>query len=288
MNGLMSSQIDSVVRAMTDDGSFRVITTRTTDTVRGVLASQSARGEQARWLADLVTGTILVRETMAPSLRVQGIVQGIGGRGSLVADAHPDGSTRGLLQQPRGTEIRLGGGALLQMMRTMPSGALHKGVVEVPEDTGISGALMAYMQTSEQVLSMIAVGTVFHGDEVVSAGGYIVQLLPELGEAQLAIMTERLHDFPSIESMLDSPDFTPDTLLAELLYRMPHSRLAESAVGFQCQCSEVRVLTSLATLPRVEIEEMLADARPLEITCDYCQREYRIEPAQLRGLLAQS
>ena len=73
---------DSVLRAITDDGAFRVIVARTTDTVQNVLKAQGAQGPTARHLGDLVTGAVLFRETMAPNLRVQGILKGSGGSGS--------------------------------------------------------------------------------------------------------------------------------------------------------------------------------------------------------------
>ena len=63
---------DSVLRVMTDDGAFRVITASTTRTVRGAAEAQGVRGGTARTFGDLITGSILFRETMAPELRVQG------------------------------------------------------------------------------------------------------------------------------------------------------------------------------------------------------------------------
>ena len=70
---------DSVLRAITDDGAFRVIVARTTDTVQHVLSAQGAQGNTGKNLGDLVTGAVLFRETMAPNLRVQGILKGSGG-----------------------------------------------------------------------------------------------------------------------------------------------------------------------------------------------------------------
>ena len=43
---------DGVLRAITDDGAFRVITMRTTEMVRGAIASQGVRGGVARIFAD--------------------------------------------------------------------------------------------------------------------------------------------------------------------------------------------------------------------------------------------
>lgn len=279
---------DQALRAMTNDGAFRVITVQTTETVRAVAQAQRVTGEDAARLGELVTGTILLRETMAPMLRSQGILQSSDRRSRIVADSHPDGGARGLLQRPEGATAHFGEGSVLQMMRTMPTGALHQGVVAVPGKGGLSGALMAYLQESEQVASAIAVGCVLEGGEIQSAGGYLVQLLPELSEPLLAVMTARLEDFAPIEQLLRSPTGTPEAMTEELLYLMPYTVLASNELRFQCRCSDVRLLATLATLPRTDIEELLSSGEPLEITCDYCLTEYRLPVERLRGMMAQS
>jgi molecular chaperone Hsp33 len=288
MESLTNASSDSVLRAMTDDGAFRVITARTTETVRSAIAAQHASGATARAFGELLTGSILYRETMAPQLRVQGILKGSGKSGSLVADSHPSGRTRGLVQVKAGNEIQLGPGAMMQMMRTLPSGRINQGIVELPNSGGISQALMQYMQTSEQVVSMIAVSAIAERGEVVAAGGYMVQLLPEVGRGPLMLMTERLKDFENIDAHVAEANFSPEVLLEQLLYGMPFTRLEESAVGFECWCDELRVVSAIATLSRSDIEHLLSDGQMLEIECEYCKREYRIAPARLRGLLNQS
>ena len=282
-------QRDSVLRAITDDGAFRVIVARTTDTVQSVLEAQGAQGVTARHLGDLVTGAVLFRETMAPNLRVQGILKGSDGSGSLVADSHPSGKTRGLVQLGGGaSEVSIGRGAIMQMMRTLPDGKINQGFVEVPEPGGISRALMEYMQVSEQVVSMLAMGTLLDEQRVSAAGGYLVQLLPEVGRGPLMVMTERLRDFESIDAQLREPGFSPDALLEELLYGMPFTRLEVSPVGFECWCNELRVVSAIATLPKHDIEHLLSGGDVLEIACEYCKREFRIPPARLQGLLDES
>lgn len=285
----MTEPSDTVLRAITDDGAFRVITARTTQTVRGAVEAQGVTGVTARHFGDLLTGSILFRETMAPNLRVQGIIKGSNGSGSVIADSHPSGQTRGLIQlKGNAKEIELGNGAVLQLMRSLPNGRINQGIVEVPRDGGISHSFMAYLQTSEQVVSMIAVGTLFDGDRVVSAGGYMVQLLPEAARGPLMVMTERLRDFESIDPQLKDSAFTPTWLLDELLYGMPFTRLEESPVRFECWCDEVRVVSALASLSRDDLEHLLSTNDVLEIACEYCKRDFRIAPARLRGLLEQS
>jgi molecular chaperone Hsp33 len=277
---------DSVIRAMTDDGGFRVVAARTTDTVRGVVLAQRSQGTTARLLADLVTGTILVRETMAPTLRVQGVLKGAEGS-TLVADSAPEGGARGLVRLAKDAAgVTLGDGALLQMMRSMPNGELHRGVVEVGRGGGVSEALMAYMQSSEQIVSMISVGARVGADgAVTAAAGYVVQLLPELAEGPLAVMTERLREFVSIEPLLDGPARSPDALVGELLFGMPFTRLAEAPLRFECSCSAIRVMASLSTLPKRDIAELLEGGKAIDLSCDYCGKAYEVDPERLRGLL---
>src|SRR5690349_15645465 len=106
---------DLVIRALTDEGSFRVLTARTTGLCRESIRRQSVQGDTARHFGDLLTGTVLVRETMAPQLRVQGIVRGAGGGCTLIGDSFPDGGTRGLVSAKKGHEqIVLGDDALMQ------------------------------------------------------------------------------------------------------------------------------------------------------------------------------
>lgn len=283
-----SHMSDHVLRALTDDGAFRVVVVQATDTAQGVVSAQKAKDAQAKLLAEVLTGTVLVRETMSPDLRVQGILEGEDKNGRIIADAFPDGSVRGLVQLPKSGEIVLGERSMLQMMRTLHNGELAQGVVSIDPKDGISGALMQYMQASEQVTSFIAVGAIVTGDVVSSAGGYIVQLLPEVDEGPLMVMTERLRDFESIYGLLVSGNAAPERLLEELLYLMPHTRVGESAVRFECKCSEERLALSLATLPKRDIAELVSDGVPLEIDCDYCGRHYRFAAERLRGLLATS
>lgn len=279
---------DTLLRAMTDDGAFRVITACTTETVRAAIAAQQAEGLVAVRFADMLTGAVIVRETMSPGLRVQGLLKGARGSGRFVADSYPDGATRGLVSMPAGrTDVLFGDGALLQMMRTLPNGTLHTGIVEVPEGAGISGALMQYMHDSEQIFSVIAVGTLVEGGEVAAAGGFIVQLLPEVEDGLLMVMTERLRDFTSMEPLLRA-SMTPAGLLDEILYGMPYTTLEERPVRFECQCNEVRVVASLGTLSTEELHELVGAGEMLHIGCDYCGKNYEVQPETLRGLLEKS
>lgn len=277
------------LRTMTDDGAFRAIALRATETAQAIIDVQKAAGLAAHLLGELVAGTILVRETMAPNYRVQGIVAGANGEMRLAADSFPDGGTRGLLRLPKG-ERDLSWGHLhkLQVMRTLATGEPQQGLVEVPAGGNMSQALMAYMTYSEQVASILAVGCVIQNERVLAAGGYLVQLLPEVDRAALGHMTERLASLRSIDDLLLNTDADPGKLMNILLRDIPYTELEKRPLGFKCRCSATRILGSLSTISRQEIEEMTDEGRVLEINCDFCGKEYSIYPSQLRGLLVKT
>ncbi len=283
-----SSHIDQVVRAMTDDGSFRVIVANTSDTCREVCRRQKVHGETASLLSQLITGTVLVRETMAPWLRAQAIAVGSEREGRLIADAYPDGSNRGLVQRNESGTFNFGGGALLQVMRGLTNGKTHEGIIDMEGVKDISEALMNYMQHSEQINCVINVDVSQKKGTIEQSGGYIVQLLPEATRPAHMIMTERLHTFPTMTDIFKQNTPWLTSLLDEILYGMPYTVLEKSDLRFQCQCSQARVLTSLASLDRETIRDLISVNNVLEIECDYCGETYQIFAEKLRSLLSEN
>ncbi|MFC1641694.1 Hsp33 family molecular chaperone HslO [Myxococcota bacterium] len=288
-SGLMRETSDQILRAITQDSAFRVVVVSSAETVHGIIRAQRAKEQLAQTLGDLVTATILVRETMAPQHRVQGILRGGHHSGALIADSHPSGQVRGLVQLAPGlSTIDTGQGATLQMMRTLANGALHQGVAEAPAGGGLSEALMAYMQTSEQVTSVASVATCWAEPDRVVAGGFVVQLLPDASQEALRAMIERLDRFGSLPSQLVRSEFGAAFLLDKLLHGVAFSQVGVDSVRYQCWCDEIRMMSALASLKRDELVELAATSEPLEITCDYCGREYCFQPTGLQGLLEQS
>jgi molecular chaperone Hsp33 len=274
---------DRVVRAMTDDGAFRLIAAVTTSTARGAMAAQGIAGPLAGRLAELLTGAILVRETTAPGRRVQLVMRYQAG-GTLVADSLPTGMSRGLVTEAAEADERgFGGDAILQVNYTLPNGALHQGLIDVPAGADVSSALMRYLHQSEQTVSMVVVEALLDDGELRAAGGYLVQLLPEASRDGIEAMTTRLEGFEQIAALRGEAP-SPDQMLGALFDGLPHTRLADSSLAFGCTCSEERVLAGILSLPSDDIREMADAAQAIDVRCDACGRRYEVEPATLRAL----
>lgn len=285
----MAQSMDHVIRAMTDDGAFRVLALRSTDTVQAVLDAQGVRGPTAHTLGEVVTAAVLVRETMAPGNRVQVHYQDPGG-GRVVGDAHPEGLTRGLAQvhdEVLGAVVK--GGGRLEVYRTMRAGTGHQGVIETGEDDDLAAALGVYFLRSEQVTTMLRLGVMLgSGGEnpaVVAAGGFVVQLLPEVTDPPLARMRSRLDALGGHAELLARLHADPAGVLEELVDGEVHTQLGDSRVYFGCPCDSNRVIASLATLGETELRDLLARGEELAVRCEYCRTTYTALPADYRRLL---
>jgi molecular chaperone Hsp33 len=272
---------DHVVRAMTTDGGFRIIAAVTTDTVRDALAAQHRADELGLRLGELITAAVLLRETTQPARRVQLLWRDRRG-GALVADALPDGANRGLVNPGSDQEVSPRGDHLLQVDYTLPNGALHQATVGIPDGEDMSSALMRYLHQSEQILSMTGVVALPGPQGVRLVGGYVIQLLPEATREVIDTMTDHVGNLEPFPHLLEARAATPRALIAALMGDLPYQELAASALRFGCTCSEVRVMTSILTLPDDEIASMLA-GDPLEVRCDACGRQYVITPDALRA-----
>jgi molecular chaperone Hsp33 len=282
------SEPDRVVRAMTQDGAFRLIAATVTDTARGALGSQATGDELGLRLAELIAAAVLVRETTQPVRRVQLVWRDRRG-GSLVADSMPEGLCRGLVNPGESVPVLVAGDHRLLVNYIMPNGAPYQGVIGVPDGDDFATALMRYFKESEQITAMVAMTALPGPGGVRAVGGYVMQVTPEATRpgldamtAHLAALDQHLALLPPIAVMLDAEQASADALCKTVFAGFEYADLASSPLAFGCNCSAVRIMSGILTLPAAEVDSML-DGDALEVRCDGCGQNYRIEPDELRA-----
>ncbi len=274
---------DHALRTMGTEGNFRIIIASTADTAREVLAAQNPADHSRGLLADVITASLLLRLTMSPDYRLQTILQDQSA-GRLVGDSHPDGTTRGLVQQFGAEPVSVGDTTQLSVHRTMFGGDTHQGVVRTSDGQTLADAVTGYLHRSEQITSVVRLGHRFDGDELAFAGGYIVQHVPgddSADQSALALMTARLENLPAVPRLFDNCD--GDTAdVADMLYGpLEFEKLATNDFHPGCICSPERVMRALGTLSEDDRAELAASDEHLEVDCDYCATTHRIDPAEL-------
>ena len=215
----LSPGADQVLRAMTVDGAFRVLTAVTTRTVSEAVAVQDAHGATAQWLGELITGAAMVREAMAPDRRVQVLIKDADGRTRLVADAHPKGWNRGIVNPGARDDADMSGNAILEVIYTLPNDVLQHGVVQLPAGGDVSmGTDGLYAGVGASHLH--AGGSHHRGSPDPDSCGrwlHASQLLPDAPRAALEQMTRQLAEFDRLTAVLSDADLSADALRAAVL-----------------------------------------------------------------------
>jgi molecular chaperone Hsp33 len=206
--------------------------------------------------------------------------------GAVVADSQPSGYTRGLIEyRESASSVAMGDGAQLKVVRRMHQGEPHQSVISTGRGDSVSDALMAYMQTSEQIFSVIVTQSLLSDAGVVASGGFIVQLLPECGRGPLMLMTERLKEFQDLGSWLQDTGADPELLMSEILYGLEHTILKEDAIVFGCEGGESRALAAVVSLGATEINALIGKGEDVEVDCHYCKRRFAFTADRLRKLI---
>ena len=178
--------------------------------------------------------------------------------------------------------------------------ALDLGVLSVIKDIGlkepyigqthlVSGEiaedLTYYFATSEQVPSSVALGVLMEKNNTVKqAGGFIIQLMPFADEELITALEERLKDFSSITGLLDQ-GMTPEDMMRKLFEGYDVSIMDQIPTGYHCDCSRDRVYQAVMSIGRKEIEEMIADNKPIEVNCHFCGKHYNFDMEDLKSML---
>lgn len=178
-------------------------------------------------------------------------------------------------------------------------GALGLGILNVIKDLGmkepyigqtelktgeIAEDLTYYFANSEQVPSSVGLGVLMERDNTVrQAGGFIIQLMPFAEEAVAIRLEQKLSGMEPVTSYLDR-GFTPEQLLDELLGDFQPEILERTDTGFACNCSRGRVEKMFAGIGKKDMDEMIADGKPVEVKCHFCNTAYVFSVEELKKI----
>ncbi|HOO29163.1 MAG TPA: Hsp33 family molecular chaperone HslO, partial [Lachnospiraceae bacterium] len=176
------------------------------------------------------------------------------------------------------------GSGMLRVIKDM--GLKDPYVGQVGLQTGeIAEDLTYYFAVSEQVPSAVGLGVLMERDNTVRrAGGFIIQLLPGAEESLIGRLEEKLSGMPSVTTLLDEGR-TPQELLAYLLADFGVEILDTIPTKFYCNCDKKRVEKALISIGRKDLEEMIADGKPVEVKCHFCSRTYEFSIEELKDLI---
>ena len=285
---------DYLVRATAAQGKIRAFAVNTKDTVEAARVAHDTSPVVTAALgrllsAGLMMGSMMKNEKDTVTLKVEGS----GPIKSILVTADSKGNIKGYPQVPRmdllindkgKLDVAAGVGVgLLTVVKDIGlkepySGSCELVTSEIAED------LTYYFASSEQTNSSVGLGVlVGKEEEVLQAGGFIVQLMPDITEEEIVKLEESLGKITSVTAMLEK-GMTPEDILNEILGELDLEILDTIPVGFKCDCSKDKVRNALILLNDSDINSIIDDGQPIEVLCHFCNTRYEFSLDELKEI----
>ncbi len=291
--------MDTLIRGNSMDGTIRVFVTITTDLVNEAHRIHDTSATASAALGRLLTGAAIMGAQLKSeddSTTLQ--IKGDGPLGLLVAVTDSRSHVRGYVGNPHADLPENAKGKL------DVGGAVGRGFLSVIRDLGlkepyigqtplVSGEiaedLTYYFAASEQIPTAIALGVLVDTDlSIKAAGGYMIQLMPEATEMTADRLTEIVENAMPVTDMIakgmsaQNIAFTITEGFDMLLEN------EETAPEYECKCSRDRMERALISIGRKEIREIIEEQGEAEMCCQFCDKKYKFNKAELEEILAQA
>ena len=237
--------------------------------------------------AAVMMGSMLKNDTESISTQIKG-----GGPiGTVLAVAHGDCTVKGYVDHPEVDPPRNGaklavGAAVGSAGKLTVIKDLHMREPYVGQVNLVSGEIAEdfamYFTASEQTPSLVSLG-VLVADEVVSAGGLIIQMMPGASEAAIASIESSAPMFRDISATMRDDHLRG--AVPQLLGHLEPEILETREPKYHCNCSRERIEQVLITLGREELEDMIREQHGAQVDCHFCNKRYRFTEEELSALL---
>ena len=220
-------------------------------------------------------------------------IQGSGPMKGITVTANSKGEVKGFPNvavvdlPPKNGKLDVGGAIDLGIMRVIKDMGLKEPYVGTVElQTGeIAEDLTYYFAVSEQIPSSVGLGVLMNKDNTVAyAGGFIIQLMPFTSEEVISVIEENLKTLPPVTDMLSS-GMTPEDMLNTVLKGLDVKVMETiDTAAFNCDCSRKRVEKSLSSLGKEDMDDIIAEGKPVEGRCQFCNKAYEFSIEELKSL----
>lgn len=227
--------------------------------------------------------------------RITLTINGGGPAGPLCAVAGPNGTVKVTVEHPE-VELPLKangkldvGGAVgkdgqLTVMRSSGFGEPYVGRVALVSGEIAEDMAMYYLE-SEQTPSLCALGTLV-SENVVAAGGILIQVMPGCTEELLSQLEIRAELFSAISQMLS--EMTLEQIVEGCFRGLNPQILEELPLALQCDCSRPYIERVLLSMGEKELRDLIATQGGCEVTCHFCRKQYAFTGDELSELIRQA
>jgi len=272
------------------DGHFRAFVVQTTGIGQELFTRLQPYPISLRIIAEAVTSGLL----MAADLKVDGNISikafGNGPMRHVTAEANSAGEARGYCGEPHLVLEKqedssfftqaIGEGELTVRKRFAHTEKLYSSIVSL-QAGGWAENLTRYYLESEQISSGMRLGVELDAHlGIKGSGGLLIMAMPEADPDILEMLDRNVRALPALGNLF-SDDDGHNKLADQLFKGLDVKELESKSVCYRCNCSPLRVLEMLNSLPQDEVQDMKDKAEPISVNCAFCSKTYEFQPENL-------
>lgn len=285
-----------ILRGTALNGQVRIFIANTTDLVEKAKDIHQTSPVATAALGRVLTATSILGVMLkGDKNKVTTRIHGQGPIGTIIATSDATGNVKGYVGNPQVMVESSTPGKL------NVGGAVGKdGEITVIKDLGlknpyignyplVSGEigedLAAYFMFSEQQPSAVGLGVTIDTDYTIkSAGGFILQILPDTEENVAFILEERVKEAGSISKLIENSQDEKD-IMHQLLDGLNPKVLEEYEVDYICDCNRDRFEKALISLGKKELQNLIEQDHGAELQCHFCNKKYQFSEQELQSLM---
>ncbi len=142
-----------------------------------------------------------------------------------------------------------------------------------------------YFVNSEQRNSAVALGVLVDKNGVKSAGGYLINPMPDATEEEISKVEQAIFKAGAMSKMLDEK-----LTLEEIAKRITGDEQVEIIEEnitpiYQCDCSKEHMAGGLITIGKEELQNIIETDGQAELVCHFCNKKYEFSQNDLEEIV---
>ena len=284
-----------ITRAMTRDGSARMIFAQTTSIVQRAHEIHQTSKTVTAALGRSLTATAMMGCLLKdPGNTLSLQIKGDGPMGRLVCISDYLGNVRGWVENPDAElppnalgKLDVGGvvgAGTLTVVRDLGMEEPYIGVSDLVSGE-IAEDITEYFAVSEQTPTVCALGVRCNVDfSCKAAGGFLLQLLPGADEGIISVLEQNLAGLDSVSHLIEQGE-SAQQIIDRVLNGIEYDLFDEIDIDYVCPCSRESYIRGLMSLGADELQSLLDEGEPVEVRCWYCGARHEFSLEELGDMI---
>jgi len=284
---------DYLVKAYAFNGTVRLYAASTTVLVETARQTHDTFPAATAALGRALTAAAIMGAMYKGDQTITIRIDGGGPIGGIVVMADANGAVRGYVVHPHvhgstnegklAVGFVVGNNGFIHVTKNLNVRNIFTSSAEL--QTGeIAEDFAYYFLVSEQIPAAVGLGILVETDNSVrSAGGFILQAMPGAKPETLDKIDANVKAMRPVSDLIDA-GYTPEMIIQEIT-KGDHEIVERLELRYYCDCTRERFAAGLASLGATELEEMIADGKPIETVCHFCDKKYEFTVDDLKSYL---